>query len=181
MRPPGSKSVATSSESWTSAGIDCQSTAFLSSGLPTARCAKVSQGVAIEMSTGKIQWPADQVSAHRLFVGYLVEVVDRTRVIFDSSLPDPVLVARDYLAGRISDDDLRALARPWWRSFYPEDSMQDRTAAMGRLAVSLIGMSDRPAENFDDLLDWALQFMYFLGYDARPAIGILDGYFAFVD
>lgn len=125
------------------------------------------------MFLGEIQWPADPESAHRLYVGVVVQVVERVGVVFDVSGPDPISAARDYLAGRISKDELRVLARPWWRTFYPEDGMDKRTAVMGRLAVSVLDMSCDPvqcdpAQYYGHALDWALQFVGFLGYDLRP-------------
>jgi hypothetical protein len=126
-------------------------------------------------------WPEDAKAACDSFVNAAVHIFERYRIAFPGPLPDPVAIAKGYLAGTVTAAECSAQADEWSRILYTPERIRDvKTPSVlaTRLALILLSCIPDRASDLSLALEWLLEYIKALGHDTGAAVEILESHFA---
>jgi len=129
---------------------------------------------------GSIEWPRDTYLAIRLYLGYILLVIDTLGVDFSGYKNDPVHITKLFLDGRASEFDRESAARVWWDYIDSQEAVRDfqcKEVLMGRLAICMLSVTEKDSGQLGDSLSWFLEVLGFLGEDVDRAVAVLEEYF----
>jgi hypothetical protein len=134
------------------------------------------------MNIGSIVWPNDRRSAINLYLRFLIKVIEALGLRFSLSGPDPIKIARDYIAGMLSEEDYRATANIWWGYLDGNNATRDlqtQDALMARVAICLLSVTEEEAEDLGEHLSWFFEILEKLGIDLDKPISMMAKHFEF--
>ena len=117
------------------------------------------------MNIGSIQWPADPAEAGRWYLAFAIDRVTAAGIQFPPPSPDPLVLARAYLAGEVSEQEYWAARDRWWDYIESRDALfefRDRDVLIARLAICLLGGVPRPEDELAELVSWLIEVLGFL-------------------
>jgi hypothetical protein len=133
------------------------------------------------MRISDIHWPQDPRAACELYLDFVIRVVERCGIAFPASRRDPVVVARGYLAGSVSEEDYRAEVTSWSDELMSTGGLRelrDPRALTIRLAMCVVGVTPERTPELGEYLDWFFQLLWLLGIDDRAAREEMERVFA---
>jgi hypothetical protein len=137
------------------------------------------------INIASIVWPDDKSAAVKLYLGFLVKVIESLHITFDvSNAPtsDPLSLVKGYLNGLVSEEERNAAALAWWSYLDSNEAirdLQDKNALMARLAICLLSAKEKDVPELGEHLSWFLEVLGFLGVDIFSPINIMASYFDF--
>ena len=131
---------------------------------------------------GSIIWPSDAASAVRLYLSFLVAVLDVLEIRFEHFLNDPLLLTKRFLLGEISEEERADAAAEWWAYLDENKAIQEfreRRALMARLAICLLSIKEKDSIELGENLSWFFEVLGFLGVNLDAPIDLMENYFSF--
>ena len=134
------------------------------------------------MNIGEIVWPTPASAACKHYLRFMLLVVDELGITFaNDPPPDPLPVARAYLAGEIAEQDYERAREAWWSNVDAAGGVteiRNPAAVKARLAISLLGALEANIEDIGDRLSWFLEVLQIMGYDGHRLTARMNAYFA---
>ena len=127
-----------------------------------------------------IVWPAAKADAARLYLRYVIRVLDEVKISFGQGPNDPFEIARHYVEGRILLQDMQLAADEWRTLFYRFNGFQnpgDKDVLEIRLALALLSLDG--VDDFNEALSWFDILLEKFGVDPRSIRRLMDDYFNF--
>ena len=131
-------------------------------------------------TTGSIAWPGSAQDAVHLLLLYMVKVLERLDIRFDSEPYEPVAIVRRILGGEDSEERRRALDY-WWTVIDKTGirNLESKEVPVARLAVCLLTPNVADTSTLGEQLSWFLEVLAFLGADVDKAIDVMEMHFSF--
>ncbi len=129
------------------------------------------------MNIGSIVWPKDRDEANKLYLGFLIAVVKIAGITFEDN--DPVTLAKEFINGNISENNLKTAASKCWAYIEGKEGMQDfqeNEILMARLALCFLVLPKDISE-FGDYLSWFFEVLGFLHVDLDRPLQLMEDYF----
>ncbi|WP_409278178.1 hypothetical protein [Pseudomonas defluvii] len=136
----------------------------------------------MSISIDSIVWPCSGCEAVKLYLGFLIEVIETFDVRFPSGDFDPVAISKKYVGGEVLSQAREEYAKVWWGRLENEGALQDfesRDALIARLALCLLVVDENNVSRLGESLSWFLEVIGFLGLDVDRSIKIMERYFSF--
>ena len=132
------------------------------------------------MNIGEIIWPTPASAACKHYLRFMLLVVDELGITFENDPPpDPLPVARAYLAGEISEKEYERASGDWLLNIEAAGGSMDNPAVLeAHIALSLLGALEETVEYIGDSVSWFLQVLAMMGYDGRRLSALMNAYFA---
>ncbi|MGY2442977.1 hypothetical protein [Pseudomonas sp. SDO52101_S400] len=133
-------------------------------------------------NVGAIVRPADSSEALKQQVGFLIKVLDALDITFSDCENDPLLLAKDYVDGRIPIESCKVEASVWWDKIDEDGAirnLQDREVLLARLAICLLSNDEDDISVMGDNLSWFFEVLGFLKVDMKTPIKMMIEYFEF--
>jgi hypothetical protein len=132
------------------------------------------------MNIGDIIWPTPASAACKHYLRFMLLVVDELGITFENdSAPDPLPIARAYLAGEIAEPEYERASGAWLLNIEAAGgSMGSPAVLKAHIALSLLGALEETVEYIGDSLSWFLQVLAMMGYDGKQLTARMDAYFA---
>jgi hypothetical protein len=127
-----------------------------------------------------IVWPENKPDAIRLYLAYALRVLSESNSTLDFQLNNPVDIAKRYVNGTASLEDLSHAADAWWEYIYQEKALSnfsDRNILLARLALCLLSIE--AIDDFNEAASWFVQVLQKLGIETNNAIRLIDECFTF--
>lgn len=134
------------------------------------------------INIASIVWPDDRMAAVKLYLGFLINVLDSLHITFNSSNKDPLILTKKYLEGQVSEDERNAESLIWWSHIDDSGAIRDfqsKDALMARLALCLLAVKEKDAQQLGENLSWFIEVLGFMGMDVNKAIDLMGSYFDF--
>lgn len=134
------------------------------------------------MNIDSIIWPTDKEEAIRLYLDYLLKVINAAQLGFSPDRVNPISTAKEYMSGAISETEYKNAAKVWWDYLDATSSVRDlhnHDALMARIAIALLSVGADEADNLGEHLSWFLELMQFLGVDLTMPLSFLTEHFRF--
>jgi hypothetical protein len=119
------------------------------------------------MNLGEIEWAKDPIEATKQYLSLVVEVIEWTGLEFEGAEPQPLAIAKAYVAGAMEPIEYAAFAGPWWDYLERTDQLREfgnREAVKARLALCLLTVRPEESVRLEDHLSWFFQFLQKLGF-----------------
>ena len=132
------------------------------------------------MNIGEIIWPTPASAACKHYLRFMLLVVDEIGITFENdSAPDPLPIARAYLAGEISEQEYKRPSGDWLLNIEAAGgSMGSPAVLKAHTALSLLGALEETVEYIGDSLSWFLEVLEMMGYDGKRLSALMNAYFA---
>ena len=135
----------------------------------------------MNFAIGSIDWPKNNHEAVRLYLGYVIKVLDALNIKYSHHENDPLEMARAYVAGEISPEKCQMEAMVWWKKIDDQAAIRDfqnKEALMARLAICLLHLKVNDTSDLGEDLSWFIEVLSFMGADVDLAINIMAEYFS---
>jgi hypothetical protein len=136
------------------------------------------------MNIGSIVWPTDGRAAIKLYLGFLIKVIEALGIKFSSAGPDPLAATKSYIAGSLPEDEYRSSANVWWGYLDGAGATRDlesEDALNARIAICLLSVTLDDVEDLGEHLSWFFEVLEQLGIDLDMPIDMMAEYFTFED
>ena len=136
------------------------------------------------MNIDSIIWPEDSKAACNHYLEFIIQVVETLGIVFPNTQPDPRVVARRYIEGKISDEEYRAEACTWENLLETAGEVRvsrDPSLLLARLALCLLSATPDEVPRLGDHLSWFLEVLSIMGMDSREPLAMMSKYFAWRD
>ena len=134
------------------------------------------------MNIGEIIWPTPASAACKHYLRFMLLVVDELGITFENDPPpDPLPVARAYLAGEISEQEYERPRDAWWSNVEAAGGVTEfgnAAVLKARLAICLLGALEETVEYIGDKLSWFLEVLEMMSYDGKRLSALMNAYFA---
>lgn len=133
------------------------------------------------MNIGAITWPSDPHEASKLYLRFVVDIVEDLKLRFPGELSDPVASANSYIAGRTSEEKYRAKVDVWWAFLDSKNQireMQDKSALSVRVGICLLAANSGEAGRLGEHLSWFLELLGLLGVNLDAPLRKMETHFA---
>lgn len=131
---------------------------------------------------GSIVWPVEPAVAIRVYLRFLLKVIEEQNVEFPDSLSNPVTLVNRFLNDEISEVELNSEANAWWGILDSRELLRDfenKEALLARLALCLLCVKEQFAPQLGEHLSWFIEVMGFLELDVGRVVVIMEEYFEF--
>ncbi|MDY4385974.1 hypothetical protein ABRP58_20560 [Pectobacterium aroidearum] len=132
-------------------------------------------------SIGLIKWPVSKKLSVRLYLNFLLHVVEMMGLNFNDCPNDPVKLTRGYLDGSITDEE-RSLALSYWWGCISDDEIRnfnDKSVLMSRLAICFLSINEDNSNEISEHLSWFIEVLGFLNCNLSEVIRFMGEYFEF--
>ncbi|MDN6860454.1 hypothetical protein QO207_28010 [Pseudomonas sp. CAN2814] len=129
---------------------------------------------------GSIKWPGSSPAALSRYLEVLIVSVDMLGIDFGDSEFDPIQLAKEYIRGDITKEQLNSAADFWWVKINDEDglrNLQGHDALMARIALCFLSIKSSDPEFLNESLSWYLQVLERSGLDVDYSIDLMALYF----
>lgn len=136
----------------------------------------------MKVNINSIIWPADNTSALRHHVDFLVKTLTVLDIKFTDWKNDPLELAKGYLEGRVTSKQCRAEAITWWDFIDSRGAIREfknTKILMARLALCLLSIDEEKSSDLGEYLSWFIEVLGFMGANTRMAINIMAEHFEF--
>ena len=132
-------------------------------------------------SIAAISWPTNASEAVRLFLSYMIKVIEQLGISFGLSTHDPMVAVKELLAGKLSEDDRDSNLTYWWSVVDDRGvrNFESKDVLIARLAVCLLSPNQEKTLDLGEQLSWFLEVLGMLGADVEIAIDIMEQHFMF--
>lgn len=126
-----------------------------------------------------IVWPAAPEAASRLYLGFVLRVVEHLGMQFPTTQPDPIAITRGFIEGALSEADYLAARDRWWSHVdrVGVTDFESRDALIARIAICLLGAPPAEAPRLDEHLSWLFELLGKLGVETAHAERLRSTYF----
>lgn len=134
------------------------------------------------INIGSIIWPKSDRLAVRLYLGFLLEVLEMLNIDFSKYEPNPIVITKEYLKETIPDSERDLAASYWWKILDDAGMIRDfhdNRALMVRLAICLLSVKDKDAAKLGEHLSWFVEVLENLGVNIDMVIDRMEKYFEF--
>jgi len=134
----------------------------------------------VNFTISSINWPANPRDATRLYVGYVIETLERLNITFSGHPRDPIDMARGYLNGTLSGEICRSESMAWWKTIEAQDAVrefQDSRALLARIAICLLSIKEDGTSDLGEDLSWFIEVLDLMNADTDQAVRIMVAYF----
>lgn len=131
---------------------------------------------------GSIVRAADNCTALKHQIGFLIKVLDELGFKFSDCENDPLRLARAYVAGEIPIEQCKAQVAGWWAKIDEKEAIRpfhDREVLMARLAICLLSNDEDDVSVMGDNLSWFLEVLGFLNVEPSKPFEMMKEYFEF--
>ncbi|GGU82998.1 hypothetical protein GCM10009504_44350 [Pseudomonas laurentiana] len=136
----------------------------------------------MSINIGSIVWPGSGCQSVKLYLGFLIEVIEAFDIKFSGDDFDPVAISKKYVSGEVLSQAREECAKVWWGRLESEGALQDfesHDALIARLALCLLVVDENNVGRLGESLSWFLEVIGFLGLDVDRSIEIMERYFSF--
>jgi hypothetical protein len=128
-----------------------------------------------------IKWPKNEEDKGKLFLGFMVKVLETLGIGFPSELMDPLQHARNYLNQDITKEEYEKLTPFYWK--YIDDrngirEFRDKNILKARLGLVLCSATT-DMDSTGEKLAWFLEVVEFLGINLDHPTQMMQEYFEF--
>lgn len=135
----------------------------------------------MSFTIASIKWPENNRDAIRLYLAYVIKVLDYLNIRFADCDHDPLELARSYISNKISSEKYEAETLAWWKKIDSQNAIrefQNENILMARLAICLLPVKEDSALSLGDDLSWFIEVLGFMGADIDSAIDIMIEHFS---
>ena len=132
------------------------------------------------MNIGAINWPKDSRAAVKLYLGYLIQVVEFLNLKFPKLGSDPLFTTKKYIAGALSEAEYRESANVWWGYLDGKGSARDlknENVLLARVAICLLSVTQDEVDYLGEHLSWFLEVLDQLKIELDKPIEMMAVYF----
>lgn len=134
----------------------------------------------MNFTIGSIKWPGSASDALSKYLGFLILSVEKLDIDFPDSEVNPILLAKRYVQGLDTQEQLNSAADYWWGKIDSGGGLRDlesHDVLMARIALCFLSIRSSDQEFLNESLSWYLQVLDKLGLDVDLAIDLMESYF----
>lgn len=136
------------------------------------------------MSISRIIWDSSPAEAVRSYIVFQLKVLATLGINLPKTPNDPIALSHRWLSGQVTRHEFLSARDEWWdiidaRGWIQEFRVKD--AALARLSLCLLAVSEDDAQKLGDHLSWFLEVLGFLGADTQKAVMLMKQEFKFFD
>lgn len=133
------------------------------------------------MYISTIKWPQSEADKIKLYLGFMIKVLDTLNIDFPCELKNPLQHAKAYFNGAITKEDYEKDAELCWKYIDERDGIRefkDKEILKARLGISLLSAT-KDTEKTGEKLSWFFELLEFLGIDLDYPARVMRQHFEF--
>ena len=133
------------------------------------------------MNIGDIKWPEDKTETLTLILNIQVQVLSELKIDFSNYQQNPTQRAKMFLNKGLSEKEHRQDVEYWWDFITEHGGIRDfqtKEVLMARLALSVLAVKEDIIPEIGEHLSWFFQYLYFLGYDIKKPLAMMNKHFS---
>lgn len=134
----------------------------------------------MKFNDGDIVWPLDKKFAIRIYLLFMMEVLERAGIKYSEEVNDPIEITKKYLTGEVSNDERDAALDAWWNVVHTPETMRDfqtRKILRARLAICLLAPHESEVDELGEELSFFFEILDYLKIDKKIAENLRIKYF----
>lgn len=135
------------------------------------------------MYISKIIWPKAEDEIMKLYLSFIIKVLELIQIRFTAELNDPLQLGKKFLAGEVSESEYAEGAALCWAYLDDRDALRnfnDQDILLARLGISLLS-ANKDFDQMGEKLAWFFEILDSMKVDIDPLLEIMRQYFEFED